>query len=332
MDTLLNCASGNFVLSVTTSHHSDRLVPRRRVGLAIGLSFLFVMQGGCAYARPTMKSLWKRVPPVRWPVRGSEAQTAETEKVAEPSVAANVAIKKETSADSDPDRRPVEGEIVPRSHFSRVSSRLSRGDSWPAGEISSWPEPADSINSRVYEDPGSVQAQSPLERLDAALSDDVQQAQALPQQSLTMMEQRYRAELLMNRAKALLALGQHEQALEVAELAQQLSDTAQLDFLPDEDRPVDVVWRIKGQIEAAANLNQPDSEEADAEGRTRDSNKTKIGKDDSNSPEQELKELTRKNRNWTAVFRRVRKTASPELNAILPSSEAVELGRPLDLN
>ena len=297
----------------------------------LGLLLVLVGQSGCTYARLAMKSFWQRVPPVRWPVRTSEPNTADAEKVAEPTVAANVAIKKEAPADPDSERSMVEGEVVPRSQFSRVSSRLPRTDSWSTGEVSSWPEPIDSLDSKSHGFQNSDRRQSPLDRLDAALSDDVQQAQALPQQSLTVIEQRYRVELLVTRAKALLALGQFDQALEIAELAQQLSESVQLDFLPDEDRPVDVIRRIEGQMEAARSL--PKSEELNSETEAlKGKAGEKITTGESNSPEQQLKELTRKNRNWTDLFRRVKKPANPEGDALLPSSEAVKLGLPLDLN
>ncbi|WP_397571215.1 hypothetical protein [Schlesneria sp. T3-172] len=319
-------------MSAILKHQSASGRYPHQVLLVTGVLLMLVGQSGCTYARPAMKSFWQRVPPVRWPVRLSEQQVAESRKSSEPTVAANVAINDDVPTDSDSNQSAVEGEAVPRSQFSRVTSWLPRIDSWSSGEASTTPESPATTEESAQASLKSDRKRSPLERLDAALNNDLQQARALPQQSETIKEQRNRVDLLIARAKALLSMGQHEQALEMADLAQQLSDSHQLDFHPDEDRPADVVRRIEGQMEAVGDLPESELGRSESGKASKDAVDPLEKKIDPNSPEQELKELTRKNRNWTALFRRVKKTSAVELDGILPSSEAVTLGLPLDLN
>ena len=276
-----------------------------------------------------MKSLWQQVPPVRWSNKDSQSATAKKEKIAEPAVAANVAIKSEKTGQAEAAEGLAASETRTRPQLSRLSPRFIRpenrpNEAMPAFETEDIPEP----NSNPF-DNEAERADSPLERLNAALSDDALQAQSLPQRSVTMLEERFRVDSLLSRANRLIETGQLQQARESAMLAQQLGDAAQLDYSPDEDRPIDLIRRIDGQLEEIRIANQPGSEDSDEPEQTMSASEASSPADiTSNSPEKELKVLTRKNRNWSAFFRREKKSPAMTAESGVPTRETLTLGPP----
>ncbi|MEI8021792.1 MAG: hypothetical protein WCH39_26515, partial [Schlesneria sp.] len=293
------------------------------------LFFVLVSEIGCSSARPSMKSLWQQVPPVRWSNKDSQSATAKKEKIAEPAVAANVAIKSEKTGQAEAAEGLAASETRTRPQLSRLSPRFIRpenrpNEAMPAFETADIPEP----NSNPF-DNEAERADSPLERLNAALSDDALQAQSLPQRSVTMLEERFRVDSLLSRANRLIETGQLQQARESAMLAQQLGDAAQLDYSPDEDRPIDLIRRIDGQLEEIRLANQPGSEDSDEPEQTMSATEAPSPADIvSSSPEKELKVLTRKNRNWSAFFRREKKSPAMTAESGAPNRETLTLGQP----
>ncbi len=275
-----------------------------------------------------MKSLWQQVPPVRWSNKDSQSATAKQDKVAEPAVAANVAIKSDhpLQAEAADGVSAVDTKIKPQ--LARLSSRFNRLENRPNEALAGF-ESTDILesNSKSFDNEGD-RGDSPLERLNAALSDDALQAQSLPQRSVTMLEERFRVDSLLSRANRLIEIGQLQEARGSALLAQQVGDAAQLDYSPDEDRPIDLIRRIDGQLEEIRLADQSGTEELEEPEQTLTTLESASPADvTSNSPERELKVLTPKNRNWSAFFRREKKSpASAEAGIRAP--ETVTLGPP----
>jgi hypothetical protein len=301
------------------------------------LFFVLVSAIGCSSARPSIKSLWQQVPPVRWSNKDSQSSAATKDKVAEPAVAANVAIKSDNTVQADTAEDWATPDKKTRSPSSRLASRFLRPENRPNDAMSAFetadiPEP----NSNPF-DNEAERPDSPLERLNAALSDDALQAQSLPQRSVTMLEERYRVDSLLSRANRLIEMGQLQQARESALLAQQVGDAAQLDYSPDDDRPIDLIRRIDGQLEEIRLAGEPGPEDRDEAEPAIAATEVPSPADTSvpsNSPEKELKFLTPKNHNWSAFFRREKK--SPAISAgvgvrtpeAIRATETVTLGRP----
>jgi hypothetical protein len=282
----------------------------RRIAAIIGLLVSLVSQGGCARTRPAINSLWQQVPPVRWPSRDSHAETKKSESVAEPAVAANVALKKDGDVDS-----------------SKVASSIDtkpKSGSGPFGLRLTPPEPQtnDVVGHSEFNEPANTSSQasnesgnsnSPLDRLNAALTDDVQHTLSLPQRSVTMLEERVRVDSLISRAKELLEIGQLDRARDAALAAVEIGDAAQIEYSPDEDRPVDLVRRIEGQMEATR-LTQEASfgkESAAAVSPPQEPDSTPLATTVPNPPEKDLKGPSRMQRSWSTLFRREKKPSVP---------------------
>ena len=278
-----------------------------------------------------MKSLWQQVPPVRWSSKDSPSATAKKEKVAEPAVAANVAIKSDDGGHAEAAEDFAWAETGTKLQRSRLTTRFIRPEHRPNEGQSSFEsfDFADSNSTPL--DNEAERADSPLERLNAALSDDALQAQSLPQRSVTMLEERFRVDSLLSRANRLIEIGQLQQAKEAALLAQELGDTAQLDYSPDEDRPIDLIRRIDGQLEAIRLAEQPNSDEQNEPANAVAAAEVPESADivvPVTSPEKELKVLTRKNRNWSAFFRREKKSQATSAEPGNLAPETLTLGPP----
>ena len=315
----------------STTFIADPVHPCRVASILV-LLLVVASENGCSTARPSIKSLWQQVPPVRWSSKDSQSQAAKKENVAEPAVAANVAIKSNDSGKTDVAEGITATETRTKPQQSRLTTRVSRpehasNDSQSTFETVDFSEP----NTQPLNSDGErTGPDSPLERLNAALSDDALQAQSLPQRSVTMLEERFRVDSLLSRAGRLIEIGQLQQAKEAALLAQELGDAAQLDYSPDEDRPIDLIRRIDGQLEAIRLADQPAPKE-DNEPENAVATEAPSSDDvavPSNSPEKELKVLTRKNRNWSAFFRREKKTSAPSAEPGRHAPETLTLGTP----
>ena len=243
-----------------TSSAAARVLHQRKAAMIVGLSIAFLTECGCATARPAIKSLWNQVPPVRWSGKGHETAetTAQPDKPAEPAMAANVALKTDQASEPDPQVPAPPNSRRSSSALSRFGSRINRTETRPK-DAASIPEVVRSDDS---ETDGLVEADrsdSSMERLNAALTDDIAQANSLPQRSVTSLDARIKVDSLLTRAKQLFEIGQLEQAHQTALTAQEISDASQIDFFPDEDRPVDLIRRIEGQLKESRMNDDPDS-------------------------------------------------------------------------
>ena len=265
-----------------------------------------------------MTSLWKQVPPVRWPGKETHLDRGSADNLAEPAVAANVALQQDSTSQSE-----STSEVLARAEATstggkskspprRLGLPLISPDRETEG-TSSDPnsrEPAETTHAHPTE---TDQFNSPLERLNAALTDDVRHAMTLPRRSVTALEERFRVDSLISRAKELFAIGQLDRAHEAAIAAQELGDAAQLDYAPDEDRPLDLVRRIEGQMDAIRLTQEPGTaDESSAATRTEEPEEaTQLSTQLATPPAKEAKGTLKTPRNWSTFFRREKKPAAP---------------------
>lgn len=293
---------GRVVLAVQTTSFLRQPQYLRRIVAVTSLLVSLVCPIGCARTRPAITSLWQQVPPVRWPGR----ETSVEEPKPEPAVAANVALKKEGETESsgvaslDGKSKTISGSFGLR----RTASE-PRHDELP-GNI-------DFGESVAPDSPFAIEpdhSNSPLDRLNAALSDDVRQT--LPQRSVTPLEERVRVDSLISRAKELLDLGQLDQARDAAMAALELGEHAQLEYSPDEDRPIDLVRRIEGQQEAQQLTQEWGSEqESTANRMPPETDRARVSVSQAESADTDSKGTSRKQRGWSNLFRREKKPNAP---------------------
>ena len=290
------------------------------IKVILGLSLVLTSQG-CTTAKPTAKSYWNQVPLVHWPSKANSSDKTDDQKksFSEPAVAANVAVEVETNDDSNDWSESTNDEHSQRLLAKRVNrhplSESNTSNGMSSSDLADANDPAAEIFSDVE------RSNSPMSRLNAALTDDLPESQPLPQPSLTTLNERYRVDRLLSQAKQMLEGGQVEQARQAARKAQELGETAQLDYSPDEERPIDLVRRIESQIEAIEENVESSSEKAISE---TPSNVPENGKPDlAGTPEKPSKPtgkdgtgLSRIRRDLTTLFRSNKKTTSPEANPI----------------
>ena len=109
------------------------------------------------------------------------------------------------------------------------------------------------------------------------------------------------------------AIGQLDRAHEAAVAAQKLGDAAQLDYAPDEDRPLDLVRRIEGQMDATRLTQEPGTaDESSAATRTEEPEETsQLSTQLATPPAKEAKGTPKTPRNWSTFFRREKKHVAP---------------------
>ena len=290
------------------------------IKVILGLSLVLSSQG-CTTAKPTAKSYWNQVPLVHWSSKANSSDSTADQKkpTSEPAVAANVAVEVETNDESNGWSESTNDEQSQRSLAKRNNrhplSESNTSNGVQTSDLADANDPAVEIFSDVE------RTNSPMSRLNAALTDDLPESQPLPQPSLTTLNERYRVDRLLSQAKQLLEGGQVEQARQAARKAQELGETAQLDYSPDEERPIDLVRRIESQIESVEENVESSSEKALSE---TPSNVPENGKPDvAGTPEKPSKPtgkdgtgLSRIRRDLTTLFRSSKKTTSPEANPI----------------
>ncbi len=99
-----------------------------------------------------------------------------------------------------------------------------------------------------------------------ALSEDARRAKEPNRHAGGPSDARVRVESLLTRARRLFDIGQLTEARRTAQLAQDLGETARLDYSPDEERPIDLVHRIDDQMQSTADVpSKPTTELADNE-------------------------------------------------------------------
>jgi hypothetical protein len=194
---------------------------------------------GCTRSpRTSMAQLLDRVPSFGWP--NGEEEPAET--TAEPKVTANSATalasnssvdepSDSAEADADPfvarlDPAPIITELAPADPFLAISGAL--------------PEPLP--DQRMQE-------------LKAALTADVERDAVQPSTFSSPHPLRLRVDGLLRRARELADAEHYAEARRSAQLAVDLTDALALEFLPNEERPTDLLRQIDEHL--AANRPQP---------------------------------------------------------------------------
>jgi hypothetical protein len=244
-------------------------------------------------------------------------------------MAANVALSAETLEESKPSRTPKDDHRT-KSPSARFESLMSEAESRFHETVANSESNGTSVNTgdSIAE---KDQIESSRERFNAALSDDVSFADSLPQGSLTALAERFRVDSLLFQAKQLINNGQLEQARLKAQLAQDLSERFQIDYAPDEDRPIDVVRRIQGQLEATRLEDKSNSGNgmADSPVESSPSDKSDLAtKSQTTTPAKDPTSLARIRRDWSTLFRQKKKPGTQDITPASPSLEA-EMQPPL---
>ena len=318
--------------------------------------------------RKQMSNLWSSVSQGPW----SHSESDEDPKQPEPSVTANAAMaigvkndsagtSSETpsgssvvSTDSGKLKAP-EVASISRSPMSSRPSESSNAASNESGGISKSQvetvfgkrEPSDAISPDGLQ---TVSVDDNIERLKAALNDDAHLVKEPARQPGGAYDVRVRVESMLERAKRLFASGNLREARHTAQIAQDLGETASLDFALDEERPVDVVHQIDDQLKASTQRTPPADLTASTSGRPPSSSSlarnSSIQEDPSRGSSASRRDATRgrSRLDWAHglnVFRREKKSNLPDLpvNSSIPipanadaNSEVVQVQLGLDVN
>jgi hypothetical protein len=215
-------------------------------GTAI-VALLALAAAGCAHSpRASVAQFWNRAlihtaiacvttPPLHW----TKPEETSSEVGQEPKVTANVAVVAPTDADAA-------GQAV--------------DDAESASGTASVPAPPDRapIALRPTIDPfiaeGPVSAEAPIDQrmqeLKSALTADAEPDLPEIVPSFNSHPLRLRVDGELRRANELLAAGELAEARRKAQLAVDLSEAAALQFLPNEDRPGDLLRQIEERLAA----------------------------------------------------------------------------------
>ncbi len=264
------------------------------------------------------------VPQTWWP--GTREEPDEQTKPAEPSVTANVAVIADSVEKSRDDGQTSALEApanTKRARGGRASSANGSVTSQAGGRVASLPSASeqraaerDVAEAAALSQSSGDGGQDQLERLKAALSEDAQRNTEPIRTAGSSGDARLRVDSLLGRARRLFDIGQFIEARQTAQIAQELGETARLDYSPDEERPIDFVHRIDDQLQA---IQEP-SEETE-HSNVADAERPKTEQPQSVAPKTAATESSG-NRSWLLgrginVFRRDRKTAATDA-AIIP--------------
>lgn len=202
-----------------------------------------ITTAGCARApRPSVSPFWDRVTSFRKAQEETELRPA--------TASANVAQSVEPSPDDSPVGLAVLSDHMP---FEAAGPELFPDDTAPIVDgflTESWSTP---------ELPPLPDDDQRLRELKHALQADVDQMLGSEDTPRTPHPMRLRVDSLLRRARDLLNLGRLSEARRNAQLAVDLSDAVALEFLPSEERPVDLLREIDERLvsEHPENLHPP---------------------------------------------------------------------------
>ncbi|MFO1042859.1 MAG: hypothetical protein U0941_13795 [Planctomycetaceae bacterium] len=295
-------------------------------GLLLTVLFASSSLTGCHHnSRKTMTDLWHA--PQRWTGRIEIPAIAEKN---EPSVSANnaaTAVAKAPEAEQFADE--TAGKAVVQVADSSETSRPNQG-SVPAKSDAlvtlEFNDSASDLEPLVTSSPQSVFTDSSaeqLERLQAAINDDAKRADTPSRIANGGHDVRLRVESMLEKSRRLFDLGQLREARHTAKIAQEIGDSARLDFSPEEERPVDLVQRIEDHIRGEEDANAAPTETAAAPVSTEE----KSFLDDKRLAANEQEIANRQRRDWSglAVFRRDRKLADQDGTGTAKKSSVVQL-------
>lgn len=282
---------------------------RPRTKVMLFLLTMAIGQAGCTSSRSSIRSIWDQVPTVRWTGRllESETRAGVDAKGAEPAVAANVAVK----VDSENEKSASDDTTTESPASKPVASRQGSWFEWPKEQI----EPNHDRQSSSGElTTDSSRSDSAMERLNAALFGETRPRQALPEHSLTTLDERVQVDALLSEAKSLLEGGQFDQALAAAQKAKEVGDAAHLEYLPDEERPSDLVSRIEGHREAVRLNIDLKSEDFAGQSSIQDDTNRETAPDlqKETAETKDGRGLNRIRRDLSTLFRREKKAGSTE--------------------
>jgi hypothetical protein len=237
----------------------------------LGVWLLAVVVGlaGCAHSPArSVARVWEEVPKIPWTRVSDDLPEG---KARESKVAANKPSDVSSEEKSSGTDRASSRFRLPSRHADEKGktstdsrSVASKSSSKPKGERNVGPvdpfledepsavrvvskkKPSPAVDDAAAE-PSVVSAR---DRLRAALSDDSRREEPPADRAGAHEQLRLRIESLMARAKDHLEESQLVAAKRAAELAQDLVEASNLEFLPDEERPVDLLTMINGRIEA----------------------------------------------------------------------------------
>lgn len=292
----------------------EALIPdlHRTMWIAI-LSLSLTGFSGCSSSRKSIKFFWEH-PPARWTSKTVESRVIDDENTIEPLVAANVPLGTDSTNELPPSTA-----VKKRSDF---ESKLKNFEASAQAQLTEEVAKITSIDRSGTDSVDSLADEkeqmpdSSIDRLNAALWDE-SPSDALPEKSLTALDGRMKIDSLVSQAKRLLEIGQIEQARQIAMTAKDLGDTAQVDYAPDEDRPIDLIRRIDGQLEASRLKKESRSETAstnptDSSVQQIDIDALEAAQTSSPASEKELSNFSRLRRDWSTLFRREKKVVAQE--------------------
>lgn len=295
--------------------------------LLLGAALHCVCLGGCVSGhRRTMTQFLPSVPQTWWP--GIREEPDEETTSAEPSVTANVAAIDDTTESPVNEGKAYVSETP-------TNSKRERGGrtSASSGSVTAQTGGRVALNSSASQQRSAVRdvadaatinqaggdgGQDQLERLKAALTEDAKRNTEPSLSTGVSGDARLRVDSLLSRARRLFDVGQFTEARHTAQIARELGDTAQLDYTPDEERPIDLVHRIDDQLQA---MEQPLDETDNSS--VVDADRSKNEEQPSVEPKANATESPG-NRPWLLgrgmnVFRRDRKPAAADA-VIIPAA------------
>ena len=228
--------------------------------MLLGAGLSCVLFSGCVgNSRRSMTQFLPSVPQTWWP--GTREEPVVATEQAEPSVTANVAVTTELSEAETGESSLNSSDHVATKRKPSTQGTATNGSVTAHGGTRATLPPTESerqaavrelaatnSNNAARADDGDKQ----LERLKAALSEDASRSTTSNLAVMASGEVRARVESLLSRARRLFDVGQLNDAKQTAQMAQELGESARLDFSPDEERPIDLVRQIDDQLQATA--------------------------------------------------------------------------------
>lgn len=259
----MDCEPSHFrpVAVLASDHKSGRL--RRCAVLILIAAFFLLPLVGCKHAsRQSMSSLW-----------GPQGRRLETRTDSgippqtEPSVSANsgasVATQQSDSSDpADPNKATTAEPVATRSTSSLQTIAGALAATRPIftdRDANAADVPSAEFGQQEITPAASIideGGQEQLERLEAALDRDAEQAAGVRRLAGSTHDVRVRVDALLEKSRRLFDLGQLREARHAAKVAHDLGDSARLDYAPDEERPIDLVLRIDDRIKEASELGE----------------------------------------------------------------------------
>jgi hypothetical protein len=211
---------------------------------------------GCAHSPArTMARVWEDLPKVRWSLPlHSDTEEPDDEEIAatfdEDGEPEDVGRARVTFFPAEPNSEPVAEQFLLASRRSGIphdpflEEELARQNPGPANES--------------HDDEAESDAASHRERLRAALTVDTRRSRTPHVHTAQHDRLQLRVESLMERTRYHLERSELAEAQRAAELAHKLVENSELEFAPDDERPIDLLTTIAERLRPKA--DEPSSE------------------------------------------------------------------------